>query len=529
MKEMQRALLLVLALQLGQPASAGQVAAVRQAAAPLGSAAGLAGTWHLSGAPTLQSGQFKLAAPALTNLTPIPQLAAAAIPVVAAAAAPAAAPPAAQAQQTAPAAPRLADSLPQTVARDLKVAKDSPALERYLILLERLRRSWGRPPFETDDLLDAQRAVAAEAGLDIKSHPGLIEISPEGGHWLNRWAKGLHESKGVRLYWSPLHNHYDGANASYNSKGYIMADALGPLLTRPDPQLFHEFLHAYVDRGRYSQEFEPLRTSFISFWSMFPKREGRESAGYSHSFQADEILTTLHTAFDYARKITRLYGTGRAGWTTSPLKTAPQEVQELVGRLDNPIYLAESVREMSAQLLPGALKAAREGLAGRPFKKSYGRLSGAIPDVGEVEANEKAGIGFYEARVGDIDILYNTMARLRKHSPDNDAVFPVFLSRNGYAVQVELSLIAVSRLDLDDPRAQEAIASDAIRLAIHKLAHLQRVTGDLAPDIARLKALQARARRGVDVGLVRQIQDASKAAFLKTVFYFIRQGARAQA
>lgn len=439
-----------------------------------------------------------------------------------------------------PAAPALGEALPsapaeplgRVVESNLAVAKDHPALARYLEMLSLLRKAH-RAPFKDEELRQVQRELAAAAGLALLDRPEALEISPEGGHWLNRLTAGLHASKGVRLYWSPLHNHGDGITASYSARGWIMSDDLGPLLLRPSSPLFHECLHAYVDRGRHAEKFAPLKTQFHNWgYEGYPKSAGRTQGGYvrSRSFQADEILTNLHTAYDRARKITAGYGNGEDGWTSSSLEHAPPEVRQLVATLDTPIFLAESVREMAASLLPGAADAAKAGLSGKAMRKSFHRFDGSIPYVGEVEENEKKDLGFYRAELRSaspaLEASYFTLAKIRKDDPQNADVFPVFFTLGDYAVRAALSLASVAKMNLADPKVQHALLSAAARQASAKLAHLLKLTESLEPAIERLKSLQARARVHVDLELVREIREASRAAFLRTAFYFIKQPKR---
>lgn len=508
MKRRSLSLSLWAALALGGAPLWAQTRIALPAAAPRPPVAAAAAASRLDGVPLLSARQ---APPAL----PAPPLALAVVKpdVPAFGEAPAAAP---------------AEPLSRVVESDLAVAKDHPALARYLEMLARLRQARSAP-FEDEELRQVQRELAAAAGLALLDRPEALEISPKGGHWLNRLTAGLHESKGVRLYWSPLHNHGDGITASYSARGWIMSDDLGPLLLRPSSPLFHECLHAYVDRGRHAGKFAPLKTQFHNWgYEGYPKSEGRSQGGYvrSRSFQADEILTNLHTAYDRARKITAGYGNGRDGWTSSSLELAPPEVRQLVAALDTPIFLAESVREMAASLLPGAADAAKAGLRGKALRKSFHRFDGSIPYVGEVEENEKRDFGFYLAELKDasppLRASYFTLAKIRKDDPRNAGRFPVFFTHADYAVRADLSLASVAKMDLADPKVQDALVSAAARQVAAKLAHLLTLTESLEPAVERLKSLQARARVHVDLELVREIREASRAAFLRTAFYFIK-------
>ncbi|MFA6029832.1 MAG: hypothetical protein WC969_08265 [Elusimicrobiota bacterium] len=430
--------------------------------------------------------------------------------------------------QPAPAAAAAVPIMPLSVEKNLAIDRDHPALARYLELLAQMHKAWGKPPFENAELERVQREVAAAEGLELMEHPEPVEVSPKGLHRLNRWAAVLRKM-GLRLYWSPLHNHYEGYGALYSDKGWIMGDELGPLMRNTSTPLFHEFLHAYVARGKYAAKFAPLRTFFSrSGFEAYPKSEGRPDAGYLHSpFQADEILTNLQTSFDRARKVLAVYAGGKEGWKASSLEDAPADVQTLVKTLDTPIFLSESVREMSTRLLPGVMEFSWLGLQGKAMSKSYGNTNHSIPYVGEVEENEKNDRGFYEFerkdRTSAFSVWFLTVAKLRTIEPDNTRVFPVLFTHNGYTVRVELSLEAVLKVDLNDPKIQDLVVRSAAPEAVMRLAQLQDLTDGLQPSIDRLKGLQARAREHVGLRLVEEIRAAARAAFLQTAFFFIRQ------
>lgn len=422
-------------------------------------------------------------------------------------------------------APTLPDALPRLIESNLAIPKNHPAMARYLGLLAQLRKSWERPPFSEEELRETQFEAAAAAGLALEARQNLVEISPRGGHWLNRWTGGLRRSKGVLLLWSPLHNHYDGHGASYDERGWIYSDNLGPLLVRPSLELQHEFLHAYVDRGIYAREFAPLNSHFYGWGWGYPKSEGRKNAGYqrSSSFKADELLTNIHTAYDRAHRLANLYGTGKEGWTSSSFGKAPAEVQHLIITLDTPIFLAESIREMATQLHPGVEAAARLGLRDRTFRKDFGPVNGSIPYAGEVEQNQKNDHGFYTAMLNaspPVEVRYFTLAMLRDDDPKNKALFPVFFLRQGWGLRADLSLPAAENLDLNDPGVQKEITLAAAATAAKKLVALKRLTEELEPAIETLKSLQAEGRRSIDIALLRRIEKTSLSAFQQIVSFF---------
>ena len=335
---------------------------------------------------------------------------------------------------------------------------------------------------------------------------------------------------GVRVYWRPLHNHDGGHIASYNPHGFIISDNLAPILSEPSAALFHEFLHAYADRGKYSEKFAPLRTRFQRDGGYsFPKSGSYSSVPYAHhdEFQADEILTNLHTVYDRARKITSGYGKSAGDWNSSSLEAAPPEVRELVEGLAIPMFLSESVREMAERLFPGVLEIAQRGLQGKSLKKDYGRPNWAIPEVGEVEENERTDRGFYDLVVngpaGKVRVMYFTMGHFKTAEAKGVTTFPILFGDGKFSTRAELSLSGVAKYDLADPKHQEMLVAVAARELATKLAHLIDVNALLAPSIERLRVLQARARIHVDLALVREIQEESRKAFLLVARYFIDQ------
>ena len=380
------------------------------------------------------------------------------------------------------------------------------------------------------ELVAVQKELAREAGLAVEDASGVLAVAPTGGHWLNRWAAGLQRNMGVRVYWSPLHNHAGGHGASYDPKGWIMSDDLGPLLSRPSVEFFHEFLHAYADRGRHAEKFKFLRTDFRKDgWASFPRAESYPNAGYARSeeFQADEIMTNLHTVYDRARRIAEGYGKSEGDWSASALKDAPPEVRSLIDGIDTPMFLSESVREMAASLLPGVLRIAQRGLRGQSLKKNYGPYNGSIPRTGEYEENEKKDLGFYELIVKDsaapMRVRYLTRGHFQTAEAKSSRVFPVFFGNGKFSARVKLERSEAEKADLDDPEHQEIMVAAAARLLAPKLAHLHDVNALLAPSLKHLRALQARARTRVDLALVREIQETSREAFFLVARYFIGQ------
>lgn len=409
----------------------------------------------------------------------------------------------------------------------LAVAKDDPELRRYFEMLAELRKTY-RPSFTAEELAQAQLALAAKAGLKVDDMNGVLAVAPDGNHWLNRLARGLREDMGVIVYWSPLHNRNGGHTASYDHRGWLMSDDVAPLLTKPNATFFHEFLHAYIDRGRHAEELDPLQTVFQTLgWGGFPYADRYPKVAYAHNaqFSAEEILTNLHTVYDRARTLAEQYGRDGSRWGGSPAASAPTEVQHLLEWIDVPVFLCEAVGEMAARLEPGVSRLAERGLEGARLRKDYGRMNGAIPYVGEVEENEAKDLGFFEATLGEgasaVEMKFLTIAKIRAEAPESRA-FPVFFGSNGPSVRQELSLEAVSRLDFSQPAAQDMISRAAAAFSAPNLRALRALTEQLRPSIERLQALQGRGRERADPALLREIERESKAAFLQTVRFFTR-------
>ncbi|MEK7388442.1 MAG: hypothetical protein AAB036_01965 [Elusimicrobiota bacterium] len=425
--------------------------------------------------------------------------------------------------------------LPRSFSEHFAARTDHPAMRRYREMMEELSVSWGSP-FDGATLNKAQLEVAEAANVTLqrpKKSDGVLVIPGGGGSWINRWARGLERNLGVTLLWSPLSNHNLNRGAGYSSSGWLWADNFGPLLTKPNAELLHEFLHAYVDRGKYSRQFAPLRLSFIDagWWSL-PKADVYKDNGYSMSgdFQSDEILTNFHTVYHRAMGIAEEYGKTPGDWTGSAYEDAPQEVQRLLRWIDNPLFLSESVEEMSASLISGVQDLARTGLQGKKFKKTYHRFNGSIPYAGEVEENAKKDHGFYEAVVREgkneqLTVRFLTRGQFDDEEAARANIFPVFIGNGRYSARVKFALDKVLQYDLDDPTIQEQIAAAAASLLAPQLAQLIEVNQRLVSPRERLKALQLAGKQRVDLALVREVRDTARAAFLAVVRYFIRQPA----
>lgn len=423
--------------------------------------------------------------------------------------------------------------LPRAYSAYLAAPKDDASTLRYLEMIAKLRSSWGSP-FDNATLNSAQIAAAGAAGLAVTppaDPKNAISIQGGNGSWFNRWAGGLKRNMGVTVLWSPLGNHNTGSAASYNPRGWLWADNYGPLMTKPSSELFHEFLHAFVARGKHSAKFAPLRTTFSrSSWEEFPNSKLHKNAGYAngHSFQSDEILTNLHTVFHRAKVAAEVYGMTPDDWRGSAFSQAPREVQRIIQGIDTPLFLSESVGEMSAALLPGATRVSRRGLEGIRFTKNYGPENGSIPYVGEVEKNVKNDHGFYEAVLGEgknerLTVRFFTRGQFKDAAADQQTSFPVLIGNGRFSVRVELDLAYVLEHDLENPAFQEAIAASAARLAVPRLSHLATVNERLGSHRKRLKELQARGETHVDLALLREISAAAKGAFSMVARYFIRQ------
>ena len=421
---------------------------------------------------------------------------------------------------------------PRVFTENFAAPKDHPATLHYLDMVAQLTDSW-RSPFDGATLNKAQleAAEAANVAVTRPNQEGGVLVIPGGdGSAINRWARGLKRNMGVTLLWSPLANKQENRIAAFEPNGgWLWADDLGPLLTKPNSSLLHEFLHAYVDRGKYARQLAPLRVNFYkSSRASFPKADVYADARYAkgESFRSDEILTNFHTIYHRAKGIAEEYGKTPGDWTGSSFDDAPAEVRRLINRMETPLFLSESVEEMSDGLIDGVRDLAKAGLREKKFEKSYGRLEGSIPYVGEVEENAEKDHGFYEAilRDGEKDRLTVRFFTRGQFAASNK-IFPVLIGNGQYGVRVDFALDKVLEHDLDDPAYQEHLAVSAASVLAPRLAKLVDVNQRLWLLRKRLKTLQAAGKRRVDLALVREIRDTSKAAFMAVAKYFIRQPA----
>lgn len=418
---------------------------------------------------------------------------------------------------------RAAQALPRTVESNMILPKDHPAVKRYLEMIEEINATGGRPSFAVAQLRAVQRDLAKASGLIVEDVEGTLAVAPLGSHWMNRWAASVRRTMGVQVRWNPLDRYSVFGGASYEPQGRaIMSDSLAPVLRKPSSALFHEFMHAYSYRGRHSEKMASLRTEFHCWGgSEFPKAQNHPWSSYSRdrSFVADEIMTTLHTVFDSARKILEAFGPEREGWTSSAPQAAPTEIRNLLAFLHEPIFLSESVLKMSTRLLPGIAMIARGGLKGNRLEKMYGSLYGGIPTEEEWRSIRDKDLGYFEAWVEE-GTAPTQVRFLSRGNLAGKNWFPVFFGNGAYAAAEILPLPASERHALP---GSAALIVTAARALAPKLAQLQRLNGNLQPSISTLRSLQERASSHVDLQLVREIRDASREAFLKVVHFFIRQ------
>jgi|CXWL01.1.fsa_nt_gi hypothetical protein len=425
--------------------------------------------------------------------------------------------------------------IPPTVTERLSVDKGNPTISKYIDMMEKLAAAW-QSPYSVSQVSQAQADAAEAAGVDVtmpKRPNGVIVIPPGRRGRMNRWADMFARTMHGTVLWSPISNHDKGDGAAWNANnGWLWADNFSPLMSRPSKELQHEFLHAYVDRGKHAKKFTPLTTCFNKTdWREFPAAEKHPDAFYRHDiqFRADELLTNLHTLFYSAKEALEVHADGRRGWTGSSLAQAPQEVQLVVKWIDTPLFLAESLTTMTNQLLPVAYRVAREGTGGNGFKKSYGRENGSIPTMGENERNKAEDRGFYDAK---LDTPEQGTATMRFYSkgqfqnkegePIEGSNFPVTIGRDGYAARVNLNREFMLEGDLDGPELQELAARTAAGILAPRLAATARAIKHIEPQLAKIKALQDESKENVDLALVMDIRIAARAAFLALAHFFIR-------
>lgn len=398
---------------------------------------------------------------------------------------------------------------------------------KFLKMLGRLRKSWSSP-YTYDQMGEAQRETAEAVGLDLEKDSNIPLVAPKGKHWLNRWAKYLGRTMGVRIYWAPLNNHAGGHGASYNDGGYIITDDAGAILKKPTSEFLHEFLHAFISRGRHAKKLRPLRTWFHSNgWHKFPAAEEHPKAGYVNhqSFTAEEIVTNLHTTYHRAKEalgILHKTVSKDASWGPDDMHADAQKVMRTI---ETPVFLNKSVGAMAGALAIGVAKASMWGWMGAEMEKSFGRMNRSIPYAGEIEKNKEADSAFYHASIGEsgdkVEVEFLSVGRIRQEDP-KARIFPVFFGNGEFSARVELSVEAVAKMPLDDPRAQEIIIREAAAILSPKLAALRDLTTMLGPSIERLAALHARGSKRVDLKLLEEIRGEARAAFLRAMRFFIR-------
>ena len=403
--------------------------------------------------------------------------------------------------------------------------------------MAKLSDSW-ESPFDGATLNKAQLEAAAAAHVDLHrptTNDGVLTIPEGDGSWINRWARSLKRNMGVGLAWSPLSNHYRGEVAAFSPSGWLWADKFGPLLTKPNSELLHEFLHAYIERGKHWRQFLPLKLFFINDRRRpFPKADAYKDANYARlpSFGASEILTNFHTLYHRALGVAQDYGTAPGDWTSSAYDAAPLEVQRLIKMIETPLFLSESVETMSSELVVAVRELAKGGPRIMRFQKSYHRMDGVIPTTGEVEENARKDEGFYETVIRDgagtrLTVKFLSRGNLRQYNAEGTHSFPVHFSNSTFDVVISLNLDQVIQADIDNPMVQKEIVMSAARLLADDLQQLINANSQLTPWRERLKDLKTAGKLRVDLALVRKIRDAARAAFLAVTKHFIRQSARA--
>lgn len=394
----------------------------------------------------------------------------------------------------------------------LAADRQDPAISRYLELVAALRRS-EHAPFGLERMRKAQLDVAERLGLNVEAASDVLIVSSTGDHWLNRLAAGMDADMAGGILWSPLSLHAKGAAGAYGN-GALWLDDIAPLLTGPTPEFFHEYVHAYVDRGRHRDAMLPLAITFLSEHGDFPQTGRYPHARYPDRFGADELLAWLNTIYKNAKSISE-YGRGTA---------APSEVGALADLIDTPRHIAEVMGAAAARLRPGVAALAANGLGGAVLEKRFGRPNGSIAFVGEVEKNRRKDRGFFtgdfQAGGDDVTARFYTVAFLREDAPDGRE-FPVLFERDRVAARIALPLAGVDGAPLADAAVQDRIIRQAASRMADGLGRLEGLVERLQPSLDRLGRLQRRARKDSSAAAVAEIEKESKAAFLQAIRFFV--------
>ena|GEM_PF-4366008 len=416
----------------------------------------------------------------------------------------------------------------------LSLPVQEPLMRRYLEAVAELKTAplHSRLSFSDADLLSLQKELAKAMGLALEEvSGGLLFISASGRHWLNRFAAQLEKNFGVVAAWSPLENFYSRYTAFFSRRGVIFLDYFSPVLTKPSLELFHEFLHAYLERGAHVGELEPLRSYFLRdpWGGGFPgENPSRSSYSRMNAFSATELFTNLNSLYEFAKTILAEHDR-KGDWTSSGLESAPGDVRYLADFAQNPLFIFDAVIEMSAVLDISLRQAFAQGARVSPMSKRIGDFSGRILSAQEYDEYAKQDKGFYEKDLGTGDLALRvslpTLAAADAMKNDGES-FPVFFGNNRYHVAQEYSLsrIRESKMDLSDPKVQEKLALDAAVNIDRRLSALVGLYDVLGPSIERLRALLSGAQGRADREFVVGVRDCARKAFLDVFRSFVRRG-----